>query len=116
METQEKKFRLPKEFAEKWIAALRSGEYKKGTGQLRSGRKGKYEYCCLGVAGVLCRVPDDVLEVDGYFHNTKKKTMPQVPKELFGHDLSEKLVHLNDKKGKTFKSIAKWIEQNVELY
>ena len=36
---------MKKEIADKWVAALRSGEYKQGRGQLR---KGKY-FCCLGV-------------------------------------------------------------------
>lgn len=33
------------EIKEKWVAALRSGEYKQGTGQLRY----QDNYCCLGV-------------------------------------------------------------------
>ena len=32
--------------AKKWVKALRSGKYKQGIGQLRSGEK----FCCLGVA------------------------------------------------------------------
>lgn len=36
---------MNKEWAEKWAAALRSGEYKQGTGRLRQGDR----FCCLGV-------------------------------------------------------------------
>ena len=34
------------EFKDKWLVALRSGDYKQGIGYLRKGDK----YCCLGVA------------------------------------------------------------------
>ena len=37
---------MNKEVKEKWLAALRSGEYKQGRGKLCSLDK---EYCCLGV-------------------------------------------------------------------
>jgi len=36
---------MNKEIKEQWIAALTSGKYKQGIGQLRSGNK----FCCLGV-------------------------------------------------------------------
>lgn len=36
---------MNKEIKQKWLNALRSGEYKQGTGCLRSGN----EFCCLGV-------------------------------------------------------------------
>lgn len=36
---------MNQEIKAKWVAALRSGEYKQGEGQLRSGDK----FCCLGV-------------------------------------------------------------------
>lgn len=39
-----------KEFALAWLAALRGGEYKQGTGELQSIFKGVPHYCCLGVA------------------------------------------------------------------
>jgi hypothetical protein len=40
---------LPKEIKEKWLTALRSGEYGKTTGKLCQDNK----YCCLGV---LCEI------------------------------------------------------------
>jgi hypothetical protein len=36
-----------------WLAALRSGKYKQGTGRLHYGNK----YCCLGVACAVAEVP-----------------------------------------------------------
>ncbi len=51
-----KQFKLPKEFAEKWLIALRSGEYEQGEEELLKyieDEKGftHCQYCCLGVAG-----------------------------------------------------------------
>ena len=37
---------MKKSIAKKWVAALRSGEYRQGYGYLRSGDN---EFCCLGV-------------------------------------------------------------------
>ena len=56
-----KNYRLPKEFAEKWLTALRSGNYVQGLGLLLSyelidDKKvdvNKKSYCCLGVACAL---------------------------------------------------------------
>lgn len=45
-----KEINFTKKFKDKWIAALRSGKYKQGRGQLRSLNN---NYCCLGV---LCDV------------------------------------------------------------
>lgn len=39
------------EIRDKWMAALRSGEYRQGTGALRNSQTGRY--CCLGV---LCEI------------------------------------------------------------
>lgn len=66
--SSEKSFEMPKEFAEKWITALRSGEYKQGVGLLKCieytedfpNREipGSETYCCLGIAGKICGADD----------------------------------------------------------
>ena len=38
--------KMPQKLKDKWLAALRSGKYKQGTGKLRDDSGG---YCCLGV-------------------------------------------------------------------
>lgn len=62
-----------------WVAALRSGEYRQGKNQLRTGKGSTVKHCCLGVledlaikAGVRKSFPvkaavltDDVLEWAG---------------------------------------------------
>ena len=45
---------MKKDIAERWVKALRSGEYKQGTDGLRiPAPGGSYSYCCLGV---LCHI------------------------------------------------------------
>lgn len=109
--------KLPVEFKEKWIAALRSGEYKKGTRYLKYSRNSNnvYKYCCLGVA---CEVvgakninAKHVIIEGGGIVGIRK-----VPTPLIGgwdeNDLIDKLITMNDT-GKSFKYIANWIEKNL---
>lgn len=116
--TAEKKFRLPKEFAEKWIAALRSGKYKQTQSMLcRNAGDDTYSYCCLGIAGKICGYTDELMNGDSVL-NGRRYT--KVPQELQSIEFNPKLVckvagGMNDK-GKSFEEIADWIEQNVELY
>lgn len=114
MEAKEKKFRLPKEFAEKWLAALRSGEYKQGKSLLCQTAHGATTYCCLGVAGAVCGYKDDML----YGKITiLGDELPSVPQDLSSApELRNLLIGFNDRDGKSFEEIADWIEQNVELY
>lgn len=67
-----KQFKLPKEFGEKWLQALRSGEYKQGGAALKfeilkeeiideDTLPGCY-YCCLGVAGKINGASEELLE------------------------------------------------------
>lgn len=109
MET--KKYTLPKDFAEKWVKALRSGEYKQGRGHLF-----QYEtYCCLGVACHIAGVSeqlmiennDDILTAACFFDT-------EIPKQLKSNaDFCNLLVRLNDTTRKPFPEIADWLEQNV---
>jgi hypothetical protein len=57
----------------KWVAALRSGEYKQGRGWLRQiDAKGVERFCCLGV---LC---------DIYTKETTKRTSWKAPNKFIG--------------------------------
>src|SRR6185295_18826871 len=40
---------MNKEIKEKWIKALRSGEYKQGRGRMDREEGGEHYFCCLGV-------------------------------------------------------------------
>lgn len=108
------------EIKQKWVKALRSGEYNQGVARLFNAHYNTY--CCLGV---LC-------DVMGY---SKTSTCPNsdyqgftdklgatyiftiVRKEnqdLIGLDLDQEstLTHMNDA-GQSFKEIADWIEKNL---
>lgn len=117
---------------DKWITALRSGEYEKGTGQLRSSDN---TYCCLGVLcevmEVKCDLVDDVYKYGGNFEKRQRDLPPSVSQSLgmqaFG-SLSEgawcstgafpdsnyipSLVCLNDRFQGTFDEIADFIDKN----
>lgn len=114
-----KKFKLPKEFAEKWITALRSGNYKQIRGSLleledTNERETTTEhledcrFCCIGVAGDIGSIPrlrllNHCLLDEDYFG----EFLPNVPIKLFEIDdefsgdpidnkLTQVLVGLND--------------------
>ena len=104
---------MTKEFKDKWIAALRSGEYKQCECQLQKGQS----YCCLGVACVIAgnEIPHpELIELVSpiYFIDDSFKG---VPSELIGDEgLPGTLSRLNDQ-GNSFECIADWIEKNIEI-
>lgn len=118
MTPETKQYRLPKEFAEKWIDALRSGEYKQGEAELYTPKTGTF--CCLGVcARIGGNKPSDI---SGFPYLTYARLL-NIPKELFGNStnkLVSKLTHMNDgamgERKHTFPEIASWLEENVEFY
>lgn len=138
-----KQFRLPKEFAEKWLKDLRSGEYKQGREVLSTipyGRK-DIEACCLGVSLGTCGA-------DLYDEHVLNISMPTdldvelldeigYPLELIDlgtKSLPKTLAVLNDSGDRylvnreslklrvehhnplDFNEIADFIEDNVEFY
>ncbi len=119
-------YRLPREFAIKWMAALRSGEYQQATGWLKSvvydpdPLQPKFKYCCLGVAGEICGCTMKP-EQDGYLDNNDESSvgnLEKIPEELIGGKsgtLPHVLADMNDN-GKTFNEIADWIQDNVIFY
>lgn len=109
-----KKYKLPKEFAEKWVTALRSGEYKQTKGRLCNGNS---HYCCLGIAGLVLGIIQSRLILKA---NKKLSSLAFGVPVPFVHkagepDLQAELIQLNDYKDKSFPEIADWIEQNVEF-
>lgn len=61
-----KNWRLPKPLKAKWLRALRSGKYAQGSGALAEEDGDELKYCCLGVLGKVCGMPQRALE-DGFF-------------------------------------------------
>jgi hypothetical protein len=119
-----KKFSLPAPFAREWMNKLRSGDYKQGKGYLFN----KDNFCCLGVAGVVCGVDasdmDNVCAISSIFEFHEKdnpddplpKGVENVPDILTLEDgLTSILINMNDDEDKSFEEIADWIEENVEF-
>lgn len=123
------------DFVEKWVAALRSGEYKQGQGYLRKGVDGAAEFCCLGVAcdlvikehlvdiqtdfgpeytvrydGAATHLPPSVADYLGFDARTR------VPDPMARHATMNNaelaLIDLNDA-GNDFATIADFIEEHV---
>jgi hypothetical protein len=118
---------MKKEVMKKWVAALRSGKYRQGEGQLKIPAKhqGHVKYCCLGV---LCDIAPKTVGEWG-----KKKTpYPNFAgsdgslgkkvrnwsgvKTDTGQVIADgkpcNLAYLNDVEGVSFKKIADVIEDN----
>lgn len=101
------------ELREKWVAALRSGEYKQGKGLLRHAD----EYCCLGVlcavAGLEYVQAQDERVVGYFLADWGRKYTTALPSVLFpalGWARISSLVTMNDAQNKTFSEIADYIE------
>lgn len=106
--------KLPKAFKRKWIAALRSGKFIKGTGQLKTydAEKRKTQYCCLGVACEI--VGARIYRPSGsYIDSGNVKGIKKIPTILHGdNDVTSSLAFKNDH-GYSFKKIANWIEKHL---
>ena len=96
----------------KFVEALRSGRYKRCTGQIRKGDR----YCLLGVLA-------DIVEPNGwsegyggeYRHKGHLIDLSPETAKRCGIDgeAREKFVNLNDECRWTFKRSADWIERNL---
>lgn len=93
---------------EKWVSALRSGEYKQGRGQLKRGCR----YDTLGV--LLEEAAPEFLSDDGYC-DSNRTTLPDDLATLWGITESEQdtLVIMNDSQMRSFAYIADHIEREL---
>lgn len=101
---------MKKELKGKWVAALRSGEYKQGKFSLCNDAG---EHCCLGVLHRVAGV--DPLSNDETHVLWNTGWSPQT-RELLGKDDAHHLyplTHQNDR-GDSFSKIADYIEENVD--
>jgi len=110
-------YKLPKDFGERWVTALRSGEFPQGRGNL----KNDAGYCCLGVACVIEKIDPSLLfgkcfpSVGWLPEDTLLYIKGTIGEKFYSHHLEGTLASMNDS-GKTFLEIADWIEANVEFY
>ena len=111
---------MKRELKDRWVAALRSGDYQQTESHLRDA----FGYCCLGV---LC-------DLDGAEWTARNRvsddypvfgTSPQLDEVLWPNpdrlqrlgldeSLADKAGQMNDN-GKSFAEIADWIETNVPV-
>lgn len=121
--------------ANKWLAALRSGEYKQGRGTLHVCKDNQDEYCCLGV---LCDLyakatgskPEKFDADEEHSHNnisayysyhSESFTLPPPVMEWAGMRTNtgvvkydKHLAALNDEYRLSFLELANIIEDNIE--
>jgi hypothetical protein len=114
--------KMPKDLKDKWVKALRSGEYKQGRGTLYT--PSTKSFCCLGVLEHICLNG----EVETYEYGNGLKQFKGMPSVQFydahgisGRDATEaRLTQMNDgtedKKPKSFKAIARFIDKHVKVY
>ncbi len=115
MPIAEKKMKLPPVFKAKWIAALRSGKYKQGTGYLCEEIKpGVYKYCCLGVAEIVCgNKIETILNIAMPEELDERSKVPKILQADTVGSLPDNFSKMNDVKKFSFKKIATFIEKNL---
>ena len=110
---------LNKEIKEKWINALRSGEYTQGQGYLYiENSDGTESFCCLGVLEYICGTPKkDMKEIamPAGLNERKSSTELEYTYEEDNDDYTtweDKLASMNDL-GNSFEAIAQFIEKEL---
>lgn len=116
--------KLDPEFKAKFLAALRSGEYKQGKHTMYDSITDSL--CCLAVAGVVCGIPKDefkgiqILNLeDGAYAGEKEAAVkamavgyPEILVRKSIGSIAVKLAQKNDE-GESFPQIADWIDANL---
>lgn len=102
------------EIKDKWVAALRSGEYVQGRGQLRTSVD---EFCCLGVLCSIYALENSDFTAthtdhNGYEYDGEWLVLPTGVQQWAGlPDEQVVLIEMNDGNS-TFDEIADYIEEN----
>ncbi len=106
---------------ERWIRALRSGEYTQGEGSLKAYNFGgsEYEFCCLGV---LCDLVDSTkwdreATTGNIVFEGKADYPPTSILEMVGLTLEDAqlLATFNDSDGYDFEDIARYLEDGTRI-
>ncbi len=121
--------RMDIDLRERWVSALRHGEYRQGRGQLcKRAWDGTLLYCPLGVlACVMGWTWEDVNLADGFGSTVFMRPVPpyqplnpyQGPTEVIAEGgrmagrVSSEIIRLSDDKGATFDEIAAYIASNA---
>ncbi len=101
------------EIKERWLKALRSGEYKQGQGQLH---KEDHSFCCLGVLVDVLGAKWTWNEVDGWYdpdnYARNGTSGTYISADVLNNARQTILANMNDN-GKSFLEIADHIETNL---
>jgi len=118
---------------DKWTAALRSGKYPQGFGQLsfKDGSEEQFVYCCLGVLHEVAggkwitngpRSNGEIAQAIEYENeygldlpSNREDILPKILLDEYGltEKDQDKLVQLNDIERLDFKQIADWIDEHI---
>lgn len=102
-----------------WIGALRSGKYRRTTGQLSETRKGHTYFCALGLLCELARRDGgDAWQRDEFGYGSYKNEdtiLPEVIQKFMGLSYAqcEEIMELNDCNDYSFRQMADYIETNI---
>jgi hypothetical protein len=107
--------KMKPEIKQKWLEALRSGEYRQGISALRSHDD---RYCCLGV---LCDLHsketgdkwEGEVNREYLYHDSTVYPPATVVEWVGGHLPGVTLACMNDLCRTSFAKIADWIEENL---
>ena len=105
---------MNKELRNRWVAALRSGDYLQGRNTLVAKKGDRYYFCCLGVLGVLMGGAVTIYEkdFDDYGISLEGSIFTQFlyyPKVPLPINIQKYLGDMNDD-GASFETIANYIE------
>lgn len=103
---------MDQEIKQKWVQALRSGDYEQGMGTLCKDGK----YCCLGVLGEVLDLPKEKNEYGRTYYNGNSTYLYLTDGgEFLNLPLVKQvpLADMNDSGRYTFNDIADYIEENL---
>lgn len=102
---------MKKALKDRWVAALRSGEYAQGSSYLKDETDGGETFhCCLGV---LCEISPAVAKRRlGSWGMFSLLSREQLDYAVLDDNTQNTLAYKNDH-GTSFKRIATWIERNL---
>jgi len=116
--------KMKKAVKKRWIAALRSGKYRQGKAYLCKTYKGRSKFCCLGVLAheeldgewqELGEVGEGNTAWNLYYKGDE--ALGLLPKEALIEvglsDIDQDELSGMNERGRSFKEIADWIEENL---
>lgn len=122
--------KMDPELKERWLEALRSGDFAQGYSRLKyTPFGGSSSYCCLGVLSELCGIPQETDNWDGearfVFPGSMGHSFIEMPPSEWleskgiSREQSKMLADMNDGSGtfdgeqQSFDLIADWIGDNL---